>query len=77
MDKNINKSIDKKYKYSKIYVISILVFLVFVIVFIGLISIYFKVKEIKILNLEFYYEEIEFLNDIYKSSYVIYKDVLE
>ncbi|AGX42621.1 hypothetical protein [Clostridium saccharobutylicum] len=77
MGKNINKSIDKKHKHSKTYVISILAFLVVVTVSIGLISMHFKMKEIKTSNLEDYYEDTEFLNDIHKDSYVLYKNVLE
>jgi len=61
----------------KSYVTNILAFIILIIMSIGIFSLYPKIKEVAKEEPSVPYENYEILSGIYRSNYVLYKDVLE
>jgi len=61
----------------KSYVTNILAFIILIIMSIGIFSLYPKIKEVAKEEPSVPYENYEILRSIYRSNYVLYKDILE
>jgi len=70
--------LDTKLKNNKkSYVTNILAFIILIIMSIGIFSLYPKIKEVAKEEPSVPYENYEILRSIYRSNYVLYKDILE